>query len=131
MDKPQPDLTKGIMDRVVQYERRRSRGWLGAYIVGGAALGAIGLLSLIGAVLHMEEHGSFSALAIFTEDREVVAALWRDALRVFWDSLPHHRLLVTLIALTALIALVQFTRTRRRLLQKRLDSMSGYQPPKK
>lgn len=120
------DVTKGVMDQVISFERRRVKLWRVVFWLAVGGLGLIIIISLVQAWQIIQERGTFDLLTLFVQDQEVIAEFWQDSLVTFYEELPHRRLTITILV-TAVIALVFLaTKKIRRILQKKLEQLQNY-----
>lgn len=72
------------------------------------------------------ERGTLDLLTIFAEDREIVAEFWQDNLTIFWEELPHRRL-VTVAVLVIVVGLIFVaTKRTRQILRKKLGQLQKF-----
>lgn len=126
------DLTRSVMDRVVRFEKRRTRRWMTMFFVVLAVLAVFLGVSFIRAYSVVSERRTLDVLEIFREDREVVSEYWQDTISVALMELPIWTI-VCGIGLSVLLGAVwvktrrarQITRRRIAALAKRRESMNN------
>lgn len=120
------DLTKKVMDRVVGFEKHRSRFWL-------LRIGIIAGLTLAGALFFLWlttsdliEQKSFDLLTLFGEESEIIKDYWKDTISIFLEELPYEKIVLALIFLVIFIILLFIFRKKIRLAFKKLKNLAKY-----
>lgn len=118
------DVTKTVMQKVVRFEERRSRRFLGIFWSVMIVLCSLLSLFLWHAWIIINERGTLDMLALFSEDREIIAEFWQDTVSVMFEELPQKTLIVALIIIVILVGYWIITRRRRRVMKRRLAELA-------
>ena len=117
---------RDIMQRVIRYERRRTRWWLVAFWVTISALAAFIIISFVAIGTVLKERESLKVLSIFTEDWEIIRQGWFDAFRSIWYDIPRHHLIPAIAAIAVAVIIIVFTRQQRLKIRKKRASIAEY-----
>ncbi len=114
------DLTQPVMEKIVRFEKRRSKIWLIRFTAIVAVLLLVGAVLAVRAAQRIWERQSLELLTLFAEDREIIAQYWQDTLGIFWEELPQRSLTLLALALILLLLIIFFTRKKRQVVKKRM-----------
>ncbi|OGG11578.1 hypothetical protein A2Z00_05100 [Candidatus Gottesmanbacteria bacterium RBG_13_45_10] len=120
------DVSKNVMEKVVDFERKRTIGWQRRFI----AIIVIAILSMVvlGVVIIniLLDRQSFALLTLFGQDPEIIAAYWQDTLWVFWEEMPHRIVWLSAAVCMGIIGIFILTRRKRKILRKKLHKLEKY-----
>jgi hypothetical protein len=120
------DVSKSVMNKVVRFERTRTRSWFRTFILSIVIL----LFSLVTLVVLMirilSERQVWELLTLFGQDPEMISSYWQDTLWVIWEESPHRIITLTAIIVLAVIGIYILTRRKRKVLKKKLDVLEKY-----
>lgn len=108
------------MDRVVGFEKYRTRRWLWMFRVGVGLLIAVLLFLLWRGWRMIAERRTLDLLGLLREDREIIAEYWRDTVSIAIAELPQKTLLRAAVVVAVIIFVLFLTRRRRRIIQRKL-----------
>lgn len=118
-----------IMERIIRYERRRTRRWLVVFwllIIAFVGWLALSIVSVVEVLRHRQ---SLQVLSIFTEDWEVIREGWFDAFRSIWTDVPRTGLLLIVAAVSGMAGLLIGSAHQRRIEARKRRSLHDLQPP--
>ena len=120
------DVRKSVMDKVVSYEKRRTRQWLMQFFSGTVVLLAMLAIVLWITAKEIVERQLLDLLTLFFEDQEIVAEFWRDTLAVLWEELPQRWLAVVLVIFVVFVVLLSVTRKKRQVIENIRRQLATY-----
>jgi len=120
------DVTRLVMDQVVGFEKRRSAWWIGKFLFILFVLGALGIWVFWIAVTEIFERQTLELLALFTQDREIVAQFWQDTIMVFWEELPQEKLAIGFLALLGVVIFIFINRKNISIIWKKMRQLAKY-----
>jgi len=123
----QPDLTKPVMDRVVDFEKQQVFRWRIRYTLVISLLGLLGILFIIYTVIQINIDHTFDLFSLFTEDREVMSMFWQDTIVTFWNELPQLDIMIGFGVLLVIFGIIIATRRTRQKNRKKLAEIKKYQ----
>lgn len=112
------------MDKVTQFEERRSRLWMTVFAVVLVLLLGVAVLFLFRTYAVLSEQHTLDVLEIIHEDKEIIFEFWQDTLSVMITELPQKTLLLGGGALLLLGITWIITRHHRRIVQRRLTELA-------
>lgn len=115
------------MKKVVNFEARRSRLWIGFFVAAIFLLTVIFVVFFAIAGAKIGERQTLDLLTLFGEDREIIAEFWQDTLLTFWEELPQKTLFITLLTLFFTAVFLWATRGKRRVIKRKLEELARYQ----
>src|SRR6185369_10251125 len=107
------DLTKEIMEKVVGYERRKSRAWLFEILLTTILLIGIGGFFFYLTISDLIEQRSFDLLSIFGEEFEIIKDYWKDAISTFIEEIPPGKLILGVIFIV--IGIIILIKSRKKI----------------
>ncbi len=117
------DVTGEVMDRVVRFERQRTRRWIGMFILTLL----IGVFLFLGSIYilanQLFEEEVSSLLIIYLQDKEILGLIWQDIVSFVWDVIPHQLVFFAGFVALMLIFIVVVTGHKRRVILRRLKEM--------
>jgi len=120
----QKEMTKSVMEKVVNYEKKRSTEWIWKFraILGIALL----LLALLfwRIIRQVIEGGSLDLLEIFLEDAEIIREFWQENVIVFFEELPQGAVVLLIALVVFSISFIVLTRKTRKIVRRRLSELS-------
>ncbi len=108
------------MEKITNYERERSSGWLRRFRVLLGALLALVVLAVGHVSRQLYENNSLDLLTLFLEDAEIVGEFWLDTMSVFFEELPRDTMVFVGCMLLGLVLLFWQTRKKRKIIDRRL-----------
>lgn len=117
------DVTKNVMDKIVTYESRRTRVWLGIFL--GVLLGIVALMFIVGKDIYgvlLERH-TLDVLELLFQDREIIFEFWQDTLFVIWEEFPKALLYIGLSLGVVLAGIWLATKNRRKIVARRIGEL--------
>ncbi|MBI5019027.1 hypothetical protein HZB58_02030 [Candidatus Gottesmanbacteria bacterium] len=120
----QTDVTQSVMEKVAEYEERRSKGWLAAFFVTLIIIGISITVLLYRAYGIMAERHTLDLFEILYQDKEIIEEFWADTFLVILAELPQRTVLLGGIFSTLLICVWIITRHRRRIVKRRLAELA-------
>lgn len=120
------DVSKRVMEKVVAYEKVRTRRWILRFILVLFVLTVFELSALALVAQDVAQKQSLELLTLFTQDREIIAEFWQDTLTVFWEELPQQAVVLAAVLLAGMFVIVVVTRGRRRVIRARLSKLANY-----
>ncbi len=120
------DITKKVMNRVVQFEETRRSRWFKKYWVI-LSLFVIGII-YAGIRIYTEylELDEEFMVAWYFQDWELFQIVWRDALDFIWTLLPTYWVYGVGIGILGMSIVIFSTNTKRKNLKKKLQSIQTY-----
>ncbi len=117
-------MTKSVMEKVVNYEKKRSTEWIWKFraILGIALL----LLALLfwRIIRQVIEGGSLDLLEIFLEDAEIIREFWQENVIAFFEELPQGAVVLLIALVVFSISFIVLTRKTRKIVRRRLSELS-------
>lgn len=119
------DLTKIIMGKVVRFEERRTKLWLGKYIFILLLFIAVLIFLIYISVNIIQKQQTADLLAIFGEDREIIAEFWQDTVTTFWEELPLIWLGLGGLALTGIIIYLRLSGKKIQIIKNKRGELAN------
>jgi hypothetical protein len=118
------DISKSVMNKVVQFERHRSRRWLRIlYIVlATLAVGASAFLWISWDMLTQMQ--SWDLLSIFWQDKEIIADYWQETVMTFLAEIPTEIVIAAAATICMGIIIIVATRKRRKVMERRVRELA-------
>jgi hypothetical protein len=120
------DVSHRVMKQIVQYERKRTALWIRTFIVVVSTLLISGILMFSLIVKDLLEKQAFDLFELFTQDPEIIAEFWHDALTTFWNEVPQELFFVTGIVVLVLFITILITKKRLAIVQKKRHQLEKY-----
>lgn len=99
-------IEKKIIDRVYQYETRKTFVQLFLEVIVTIALISIILIPILALFEIFTEQHTFELLHLFEEDREVIGKYFWETLLIFYQETPKLIVLLIIVGLIGLISLI-------------------------
>src|SRR5436190_13692435 len=100
------DVSERVMKKVAGFERKRTTLWLRSFIIITVSL-TIAFGAVFSFVIRdLLEKRAFDFFELFTQDPEIIAEFWKDALSTFWDELPQELLFIAVITLIVFLIFI-------------------------
>lgn len=112
------------MDRVVGFEKYRTRRWLWVFWTGVGLLTAVLLYLLWRGWQLVSERGTLELLELLREDREIVREYWRDTVDVIIMELPQKTIIRAVVVIGIIVVVFLLTRHRRNIIRKKLQHIA-------
>ena len=120
------DITKKVMNRVVQFEETRTSRWFKRYWIILFLL-VIGIIYAgIRIYTGYQEFDEEFMVAWYFQDWELFQIVWRDALDFIWTLLPTYWVYGVGIGILGMSIVIFSTNTKRKNLKKKLQSIQTY-----
>lgn len=112
------------MEKVVRFEEKRTKHWIAVFAITVVVLTGCAALFLIRTYAVVSERHTLDVLAIFYEDKEIIAEFWQDTLSVAIEELPQKSLVLGSSAFVLLAYIWIMTRRRRRIVARRMAQLA-------
>ena len=123
----QIEVTTQVMKNVSQFERKRSKMWLGRFLLILLVFcGVIGFV-LLNVYQAVSDREFLLMLPMYTQDVETFQESWKEAVGFVWENLPQLLVILGVVAILGGIIFVIFTHKRRKVVLRRLKETSKYQ----
>jgi hypothetical protein len=121
------DLTKPVMKRVAGFEKDRISKFRRRFTLAVSIPAVIFLVLLTLIIRQMTVENTFDMLALFSEDREIIAEFWRDTIVSFWYEVPQIDIIFGIVVLLIILAIIISTQHRRQVNRRKLEELKKYQ----
>lgn len=119
------DVTKKVMEKVVQYETKRSTNWIRRYwfFVGLVFVGI--MYALIRTYIGYREFDEDFMVLWYFEDWELIKIVWKDALQFIWELVPQYWVYLTTFGIVILGIGIFGTKNKRKQVHTRLHAVKN------
>lgn len=118
------DVTRSVMRQVLQFEEKRTKGWLLIFSALVLLIASCIALGLVRTYFILAEQHTWDVLELFGQDREIIAEFWQDTLIIFWTEIPKVTLFFSIGLLLVLILVWIITRRQRQIVRRRLTEFA-------
>lgn len=124
------DLTEPVMQKIVNFEKKRTRHWLLIFfgIIFILLLTVLATTSIT--IKQMIDFQTFDMLTLFNENREIISDFWQETLATVWAEMPEQVVATAFLAVLLIIFIVVVTRSRRKIIKKRIAELEKYRKNK-
>lgn len=119
-------VTQSVMWKIIRYEKSHMRQWLAVFLSIVALCIGIMLVSLWFLYRQSTALGTWSMLAIFGEDREIIAEYWKEVLQTMVTELPMEYIAGLMISLVFLGILLLGTKKNRHRMKQKMKEIRLY-----
>ena len=122
----QINVATPVMDRIVVWERRRVRLWLGGVLVAFTMLaGGLLLVAKIG-IQEVLQRQTLDLLTLLAQDPEIIREFWQDTAMIILAELPWERLVLGAVLCGMIGVYLLVTGRKRRLVQDKMSQIAQY-----
>jgi hypothetical protein len=128
--KTESAMTEEIMGKVMDFEKKKSRRFLGRFFI------IIFILLFVFGILlwffnqDLLSKNTYDLFSLFSEDKEIIAEYWRDTVTTIWEEIPKEILIGVLFIFFASISYFLFSKRRLKITKKKLDSIDKFEKTK-
>lgn len=120
------DLTEKVMQKVAGYEKRKISLWLGRF----AAI----LVILFGGFLFsawifhrvLIDRQIWDLFSLFSQDREIIAEFWQDAMGVIWEEMPRGPIYALAVIVFLVFAVILSSRKKLKIIRRKIGQLKIY-----
>lgn len=120
------DLTGKVMGKVVGFEKRHVKWWLGKFILVISVLCASFIFSAAVFQKEVLQRRILDLLSLFTEDKEIIGQFWQDTLGVVWEEIPHELLFLLGLIFLIFVIFIFVSRKRLKIIRKKMSQLEKY-----
>lgn len=121
------DVAKPVMEKVVAYEKARTRHWVLRFVIIVGILTIFVAAALGMAAVDVAQKQSLELLTLFAQEPEIIAEFWQDTLSVFWQELPQQTIFLALILTGGIIGIFLVTKMKRGVIRTKLSALAKYE----
>lgn len=125
------DVTKSVMQKVLRYEKKRTRWWNGIFVTSVTVLVCVFILSAFYVAKAFTDDPFSWLVTLYFTDSETLRNTWREAIGFVWDIVPHDAVYFALFVFAAIIVSIIVTASRRRVNNRRMQSVKQYLPKRR
>ncbi len=120
------DIRRAVMEKVVDFEERRTRRWFIKFF-----LILVGMLTILaggtyGIINEMIDRHTVDLLSLFREDWEIITEYWQDTLMVAWEESPQELIVLGFSISITIGAYLYLTAKKRQIQRKKLHQVAKY-----
>ena len=118
------DVTKSVMENVVSFESRRTRKWIGIFLL--IILVILGLIIAVATHIYgtLSERHTLDVLEIIFQDREIISEFWQDTLFIAWEEFPRRSFYIVLALVAVFAAVWAVTKKSRKIIARRVEELA-------
>lgn len=120
------DVTKQVMQKIVQFEKKRTYQWIGGFILVMLFLCVVIAAGVFLTYEQTTRQQTWDVLAILQEDKEIMKEFWKDAVSTIFLELPYQYILLIFFVLLGCIGIIIGTRNKRKIMKHKIKSIKSY-----